>query len=243
MGFPRGGFGGGGFIVGGGPVSPIVFTNDGLSATPDFANNTDLQSYNTGVWTPPSSGLIFAFVENDHATAPDVATVTGNGLTWVQIATIIVATSNATRLTLFAADATGSATGQTNIAIAGTLNTGCSVSFFHATGVDLSGGVAAAFVQAPTNSPGTLALGGSITLAPPANPLNRPIAGFVHERAEGATERPGWTEMDDVNHNAPVTGLETQVLNGSFETTASATWVQNARWAAIAAELKAVPVV
>ncbi|TLZ54000.1 MAG: hypothetical protein E6K15_09705, partial [Methanobacteriota archaeon] len=104
------------------------------------------------------------------------------------------------------------------------------------TNVDLSGGVAAAFVQSPTGS-GT-AGSGSITLASPGNSANRPVSGWFHAAQEGTNPRANWAEADDGNHNNPGTGVESQWRSDAFETTASASWSTSSAWLGIAAELK-----
>jgi hypothetical protein len=63
----------------------IAFVNLGASAAPDHTQATDLTSYTTANWTPPTTGIILlAVIANRAGGAADVATVTGHGLTWQQ---------------------------------------------------------------------------------------------------------------------------------------------------------------
>lgn len=225
----------------------IAFANMGASAAPDVFSSVDASSFSSAAHTPPT-GVIICFVNtrtanSDATSPPNIPTVTGNGLTWTQIATVTYNSSSAIhrgRLTLFAADNTGgtATNGATSFDFAGQTQTGYGVSFFYATGVDVSGGLAAAFVQAPTNTGSTLTTL-SVNLAAAGHADNRPIAGFAHSANETATERTNWTEVDDDGTSSPTTSLETQYRSDTFETTASASWSSNVACAGIAAELKA----
>lgn len=217
----------------------ITFSNLGSSANPDINDNTDLNTYSNSSWTPPSSGLIVVFVSSRATSgSTNLPSISGNSLTWTQIATVNFA--NAHTMTLFGANASGSTTGVTTITFGGQTQQACRASFFLAEGVDLSGGVAAAFVQSPTGS-GSGADNGSVTLSAASDSNNRPIAGFGHSANEGKTPRANWTELDDLTGGFGGTMVETQYRSDTFETTASATWVTSSAitWLGIAAELKA----
>jgi hypothetical protein len=211
-----------------------TFVNLGNSANPD-ATAASGTSLTNSSWSPPSSGLIILYVFNRvSAGTANTPTVTGNGLTWTQAGTVID-TGNTHRVTLFGANASGSTTGTTTADFAGQSQASIHMAFMEADNVDLSGGVAAAFVQTPSGF-GT-ATSASITLSAAGNSDNRPIAGFACSSA--MTPRTNWTEMDET----AVVGarnLETQYRGDSFETTASATWDGASRfWIGMAAELKA----
>jgi hypothetical protein len=214
----------------------ISFTNLGNSSNPDIDASPDASSYSNSSWTPPTNGLLICFTQSRVSSGTaNVPSVSGNGLTWVQIATVI---TGVRRLSLFAADLSGSSAGVTTFDFSGQTQLYFAASFFYATGVDLSGGVAAAFVQAPTVSAGGSSTTGTVTLAAPANANNRPIAAFLHIIGEVSYPRVNWTEADDLNSGG-TRGLETQWRSDAFETTASATWNTAASWDAIAAEIKA----
>lgn len=217
----------------------IAFANDGASANPDLYSTSNASSYANSSWTPPTSNLILCFVANSKASTPDaVNSLTGNGITWTNIATI-VNSSSVQRITLFGANGSGSSAEATTADFNSVNQTGCGLSFFHATGVDLSGGVLAAFVQAITQAGATGQTSGSVTLGAAGNSDNRPIACFVHGATEATTERANWTEVDDGSWATPARGMQTQWRSDAFETTASATWTTSSLYCAIAAELKA----
>ena len=214
----------------------IGFANLGVSANPDINSSTDASSYVNTSWTPPTAGLIICFVVSRTGACGNVPTVSGNSLTWVQIATICVGATAARRITLFGADAAGATTGATTIDFAAETQQSCTASFFQATAIDLSGGVAAAFVQTATNS-GT-ATSGSVTLAAAGHADNRPIAMFTHRANQATVPDAAWTEVDDLAGSAPIRGSETQWDADGFQN-ASASWVTSSDWVGMAAELKA----
>lgn len=223
----------------------IAFVNLGASTfgttvNPDISSGTDATSYANTSWTPPTADLILLAVFNTKATAADAVTsVTGNGITWTSIASATYGASNIKRLTLFGANGAGSSAGATTISFGANTQTACNASFFQATGVDLTGGVAAAFVQSPVVNAGAAATSGSITLAAAASVDNRPISVFGSAANETMTVRTNWTVMDIIGGTAPVRNCITQVRSDAFETTGSSTWVTSGVWGAIAAELKA----
>lgn len=213
----------------------IAFSNLGASANPDINNNVDQTSYVNSSWTPPASGLILVFVCSARSGGPDTPTISGNSLTWTQIAAFTWGTSR--NIVLFGANASGSTTGATTIDYGGNTQTFCNASFFHVTDVDLSGGVAAAVVQTVTNSgSGT---SGTVTLAAAGNSNNRPISCFAHLANEGKTAQTSWTELDDLFGSTPIRGLETQYRDDVFDTAAAASWSSSVSWGGMAAELKA----
>lgn len=212
----------------------ITFTNLGASANPDINSTTDATSYINSIWLPPTSGLIILAVYSRQTGGPPQPLVTGNSITWTPVASVTSAAVH--RLTLYGANANGSTSGTTKIDFAGGTQLQCAASFFLAEGVDLSGGVAGAFVQA------SLATGSNIqtlsaTLLAAGSADNRPIFAIYHAAGEATTPRTDWDELDDLSN--PGYGLQTQARDDAFETTASATWASAVFAAAIAAEIKA----
>jgi hypothetical protein len=216
--------------------TPLTFANQGSSANPDIASTTDATSYANSSWTPPASGLIIVYVASQGLAAdPNQPTISGNSLTWTAIKTVLNSATDE-RLTLFGANASGSATGVTTVDFGGQTQTLCTVSFFSVTGVDLTGGVAAAFIQSVSNS--GLGTEGSVSLAAAASSSNRPIAGWFMSAGIAMSPRANWTEVDELSASARA---ETQYRSDSFETTASVTWDGSSHtWLGIAAELKQI---
>jgi hypothetical protein len=218
----------------------IAFSNLGASANPDIANAADLASYPNTSWAPPASGLVVACVYNRRtAAAADLPTISGNSLTWTQVATFQPSgDGGSSRMTIFGADASGSTTEATTVDFGGSTQLGCYTSFFGATGVDLSGGVVPAFIQTPTGQGGSGTA--TVTLSAAADANNRPFAFVWHFANEPHTPRASWTEADDMAGAGPNIGVMTQYREDAFETTATATWTTTSvSWGIIAVELKA----
>lgn len=215
----------------------IAFANLGVSTNPDISDGTDATSFANTSWTPPTSGLIILYVIGKRAAALDTPTVSGNGITWTQIGATLNCGGSNHGLSLFGANASGSSAGVTTISFGANTQLHCSASFFHATGVDLTGGVPAAFVQTATGvGTGTT---GTATLAAASASDNRPIVGFFHAANEAKAPRTNWTEVDDLAGTSGIRNLETQYRLDAFEVTATATWATSDNWGGIAAELKA----
>lgn len=222
----------------------ITFTNlgasQGTAVAPDVNTSTNAASYATSSWTPPTTGIIILFVINSRDTDLSVEpTVSGNSLTWLKIATVAIDSGVDTyRITLFAADAAGATTGATTVSFGAETQSGCILEFLQAEGVNIGEGIAAAFIQSPTNS-GTAATSGSVTLAGASNSNNRPVVCFFHAANEGTGRNPAWDEADDLRHATPAMAGETQSRSDVFDTAATATWTTSSDWLGIAAELRA----
>lgn len=224
----------------------IAFTNLGVSVglgaqgndNPDINDGLNLTSYANASWTPPTTGIIVVFVQSRRNGGPDSCTMSGNSLTWVRIVDAVDLNSGGgNQLSLFTADASGSGTGATTVDFGANTQVHCQVSFFQVTGVDITGGVANAFVQTPTNT-GT-GTSGTVTLSAAGDAANRPISCFWHLANEVSEERANWTEIDDMRGAGQNRGVITQQRDDAFETTGSASWATSAAWGVIAAELKA----
>ena len=167
---------------------------------------------------------------------PDTPTVSGNGVTWVQIGSTVAAPGDDAGLSLFGAFAAGATTGVTTIDFAAGAQTHCVAEFLQVTGADESGTIANTVAQNPTS--GGTATSGSVTLAAAADSNNRPIAGFYHIAKEVTAPRANWIEQDDFNGAGQNRGVESQYRTDAFETTASATWATSVDWVGVAAEIK-----
>lgn len=216
----------------------VTFTNLGATANPDIDDNTDASSYSNASWTPPTSGMIVAIVVNVRTLSPpNVPTISGNSLTWVQVAN--QSFDNNSQFTIFAANASGSTTGVTTIDFAGQVQRQCGVSFFQVNNSDVAGGVAQTFVQNVFNS-GVGATEATVTLSAAGNSNNRPIFATWRSGTANTTPRANWTELDDLGGGGDsFVGPETQFRSDAFETTGSATWAVAETWRAYGAEIKA----
>ncbi len=218
----------------------IAFINLGSNSNPDINDNGSASSYAGTSWTPPTAGMIVACVQSRrNVEPPDTPTISGNSVTWVQIGTTLNTQSSpkGNGMSMFGADAALAVAGVTTVDFGGNTQIHCTVSFFHVTGVDLSGGVAAAFVQNPRAIANSTSV--SVTLAAASAADNRPIGFFWHKSNETTTPRTNWNELDDMSGTGQNRGIETQERTDAFETTASASWSTSTNAGVIAAEIKA----
>lgn len=122
---------------------------------------TGATSFSTASWTPPSNELILAcFYSRTGITAdPNVPTCSGNGLTWVQVATIVFDTTSSSRrrLTIFRAMGSSPSNGATTFDCGGQTQTGAIWNIDSFSGIDTGGtNGSAAVVQSATNKDETL---------------------------------------------------------------------------------------
>lgn len=122
---------------------------------------TGATSFSTASWTPPSNELILAcFYSRTGITAdPNVPTCSGNGLTWVQVATIVFDTTSSSRrrLTMFRAMGSSPSSGATTFDCGGQTQTGAIWNIDSFSSIDTGGtNGSAAVVQSATNKDETL---------------------------------------------------------------------------------------
>lgn len=208
--------------------------------TPDFNNGSNLTSYDSASWTPPSSGIVVLFVHARVSGGPTTPTVSGNNLTWTQIGSTYEGQSgNGDGLSCFAADLSGSpTTGVTNIDFGAATQVHCVAHFFQVTGVDISGGLSSGFVQ-NQQTRGTSATSGGVTLNSPGSSDNRPAAFLYHQVDETMTEGTDFTLLDKDNGAGQTRSLLTEYRGDAFDTFPDASWTTSGDWAAFGIELKA----
>lgn len=208
--------------------------------TPDFDNGSNLTSYDSASWTPPSSGIVVLFVHARASGGPTTPSVSGNNLTWTQIGSTYEGQSgNGDGLSCFAADLSGSpTTGVTNIDFGATTQVHCVAHFFQVTGVDISGGLSSGFVQ-NQQTRGTSATSGGVTLNSPGSSDNRPAAFLYHQVDETMTEGTDFTLLDKHNNAGQTRSLLTEYRGDAFDTFPDASWTTSSDWAAFGIELKA----
>lgn len=222
-------------------------SSNGTATAPDFDDNVDRTSYSNSAWTPPSDNncIILLWVYNTRGTTLGSAgTVSGNGLTWTQQTTVGTDPGAQThRLTCYAAISTGTAVnGATTVSFGSDTQSSCLMQFQQVTGVDLTGGLAGAIRQEPTNS-SNAATSLAVTLSAAANSNNRFAAGIGHGQPEGATPENGWDELDDINGSGPGHALSTFWDSDSVaDTTPSASWATSGAGLGIAIEIVAAAV-
>jgi hypothetical protein len=202
-------------------------------------SSTDAVSYATGSWTPTASRLEVASVLNSFSGAPNTPTMTGNGLTWSQVATYQPDTSGTQyRMTLFVALSGASpTTGATTADFAAQLEAGGDISIEEFSGADISGTALNAIAQSVTGSANATGLSESIALGSLANANNASFGFFMHQAAEATVQGTGYSLLHSGSHTAPSGGIGTEdKVPGS--TTVDASWTTSAGKGGIAAEIK-----
>lgn len=220
------------------PVAFCVFmaiTQTPLTSLPD---NSDLSSYSTASITPGANKLILAAVMNTYTSTATLPTLTGNGLTWVQVATVLMGAGSRGRVTLFRAMGASPSAGAVTADYGGVVQTSCLIQVIEIDGIDTSGTHGSgAIVQSPTNN-GSGVTSLTVTLAAFASANNGAFAAFGLRNNATVTPDTGWTEIYDANVTTPNTALETQ-WRADNDTTAVATPSTASDMGGIAVELKA----
>lgn len=144
-------------------VDAISGTDAGFSGTggtirasnlTSYLSDTDATSYTTSSISPTSNCLIIASVTSSKGSTPDTPTLSGNGLTWVQIATNNFDSAGTQRtLTLFRAMGSSPSSGAVTADFGGATQTACTIVINEFSGVDISGtNGSGAVVQYATNA-------------------------------------------------------------------------------------------
>lgn len=211
------------------PVNAVNLTTNG--------SNVDATSYNTASITPGKKCLILAWVWGIGASTPAAPTLTGNGLTWVQVATV---TNGVRRLTLFRAmETTSNPTAGAVTINFGATATGCTWSIAQFSNVKTTGSNGSdAIVQSVTNSATSSSL--TVTLAAFGSASNATAAGFGTASNAAITAGSGFTELGNRNQGSPAMAGLSQWRSDN-DTTANATFTSSVASAGIAVELAVAP--
>lgn len=217
----------------------MAITQNSLTSHTDA---TDATSYVTASsYTPAANRLVIAAVLNSKGASADTPTGAGNGLTWVQIATLPFS-SNRRRLTIFRAMGASPTNGAFTADFAGATQTGCAISITEFAGVDTSGtNGSGAVVQNATNT-GTAVSSLTVTLAAFGSANNGAYAAFGAVATVAITHDSGWSEIHDISFTPPSGALETQWI-ATNDTSAVGTMSSGtADMGGIAIEIKAAAV-
>lgn len=166
-------------------IAPAILTASGSA--------TDASSYATASVTPTANALILASVFN-IAVGPATPTASGNGLTWVAVASVAVV--NNARTTLFRAMGASPTAGAITFDFGGQTQQNAHWTVTEVTGVDQSGtNGSGAVVQSATAS-GTSAAP-SVTLAAFARAANGTYGVIGVNATDAITPGTGFTELSD----------------------------------------------
>lgn len=210
----------------------LTFTN--LSVDPNPGSGSQLISSSI---TPAANQLVFVTINarngSSNADPGDPTSVTGNGITYEKVASLLLGTR--IRLCLYRGMSASPSAGAVTATFTPATMGGGMVIDQSSADVDTSGSNGAgAIVQAVTGSgSGT---SGSVALAAFGAALNAAFGAFAHRAAEGTTPGAGFTELGDIVATVANT-LATEYAEGDFDPSAS--WATSTEWAGIAVEVKA----
>ena len=160
-------------------------------------NNADQTSYATASITPTADTLVLAwFVSSIAAGTPNLPTASGNGLTWVHVATRIHGTR---RMTLFRAMGSSPSTGAITFDLASQTADGAQWSVAEFSGINTGGtnGSGAISHKAVNSSSGATTL--TATLSSFADTDDATAGAFFHAANETTTLGSGFSEIGTVN--------------------------------------------
>lgn len=212
-------------------ISGALLTNNG--------DTTNASSYATASVTPTSNALVLVAVVNTKASAPDTPTLSGNGLTWVQIGTVTFDTvaSPTKRLTVFRALGASPSAGAITIDFGGASQTGCAWVVSEYTGVDTTGtNGSGAVVQSTTNN-GNSSTTQSATLSAFGSATNGSYSATGVDSNVDVSPEASWNEHANPTYGTPSTGLQTQ-WRADNDTSPSTTTAGLRNWAMLALEIK-----
>ena len=204
------------------------------------SSTSNLSSFASASFTPTANALVLVTVANTKASAADTPTLTGNGLTYVQVASTTWDASTAKRITLFRAMGSSPSAGAVTADFAGAGQTGCHICAVQFTGVDTSGtNGSGAIVQSGTNSGGTASV--TVTLSALTGSANAVYMASANRTVPfTGTPEAGWTENNDTSHASPNHGFSDIYRIGTTDNTPS-TSIASDNWGAVAVEIKKAP--
>ena len=201
-------------------------------------SETDATSYSTASITPSADQLILAAVTSSAASGIAAPTVTGNGLTWVQVASIAL-TDGFRMVTVFRSMGAAPSAGAVTFDFGATTQVRCLWAISEFASVDTTGtNGSGAVVQSATN---TAASGNPATATLAAfgstdNATYGAWAGSFNQTA-AQTAGTGFTKIHDVDPTTENQSLGTEWRNDN-DTTVNATWTDSAASGTIGVEIK-----
>lgn len=208
------------------------------------ANNADLNSYATASVAPTANCLILVAVVSSLLTdPPTIPTVTGNGLTWVQISSTayaLGASTNYQRVTVFRSMGASPTPGVLTIDFGGVTQEGASWSVVEFSGVLTTGSNGADAVRNSASNSQINATSLSVALGAFAGSNNGTYGAFSVRTTDPAiSPGSGFTQIHSQISSTPVRGIFTEYRN-SNDTTVDATHPNAATdWAGVGLEIVA----
>ena len=202
-------------------------------------STVDGTSYVTASITPTTNRLVLAAVYSQITTgAPVIPTLTGNGLTWVQVDTDIDG-ANERRVTVFRALGASPTAGAVTISFGAETQLGCLWSISEYSGIDTSGtNGSGALVQSTTGKQTATTL--TLTLGAFGSVNNSTYGAFGENQQSTFTAGTNFTLIGQAIHSTPSGGIVSEFRQAN-DTTVDITASVSGRLVGIAAEIKAAP--
>ena len=203
-------------------------------------STVNASSYNTASITPTANRLILVSVANrigaDTATLP---TLSGNGLTYVQVATQLTGTLR--RTTLFRAMGASPTAGAVTIDFGGVTQSHCVWSISEFADVDTSGTNGSGAVVQSNTSTATSVTKSTVTLSAFGTANNAAYSAMQNAADQGTTPGPGFTEIYDSAGSVSENGTTFQVQWKINDNIASCTWTNSTNVSMVACEIDSSP--
>lgn len=167
-------------------------------------NTADLSSYNTTLIATTGGDLDLAWIYSSAATTPTIPSISGGGLTWVFVDTI-VDTDGTRRISLLRALNPNSTNGIHTIDFGGQTETGCTWSISEFDGVNTVGNNGSAAIVQTAKSSAAISLSLVLNLGGFASISDATAVGYGMANAIGGipSPDPGYTLLGRQNQNSP----------------------------------------
>ena len=217
----------------------MAITATALTSGESAADDT---AYVTASITPTANRLVLVAVASRVSTSPpESPTLSGNGLTWVEVGTITGTGASTRRITLFRSMGAAPSAGAITIDFAGNIQIGAAWSVVEFAGIDTSGANGAgAIVQTATNNVGA-ATSLTVTLAAFSSADNGAYGAFFAGANEVQSAGAGFTELDDVGTTGEPLRCHTE-WRVDNDTTVDASSASSTGRGGVAVEIKAAGV-
>lgn len=204
-------------------------------------DNVDRTSYQTLSISPASNALILAWVHSIVA-SPNIPTASGNGLTWVQVGTVVDSGTNR-RITLFRAMGASPTSGVVTFDFAGQTQTGCVWSVVQYDNVNTAGtNGSAAIVQVATANPAGSVSSITITLGAFSSTANATAGGFGYPLNNGnGTNGSGFTQTAEYFQGSPNEAIYTEFRSDNSTTVDMSIGASSVPMCGIAVEIAPKP--
>lgn len=168
------------------------------------SSGTDTQSYASASVSPGSNTLVLVAVAIRNYSAANLGTITlsGNGLTYVEIATITFSSiaSSTGRVSIFRAMGASPSAGAITITVSGTGNSACGWSVDEATGTDTTGTHGSGAIVQSNTSQSDSTQTPTVTLSALTDAVNHAVyACFANAQARNVTPGGSYNELADTN--------------------------------------------